>query len=130
MTDRFGKARFDSLLEKHFIACAAIAASAAVVGATAGDADAAIHYSGLQNLNVPGNNSLGVYVNMVTNASGANGSSTAGWDVNPYIGQSSGRFRVYMPATSLGVSAAVVAGEVSGGAPACRGNHRRLTVTG
>lgn len=65
-------------LDAHFVAVAA----AGVAGVAAvNTADAAIVHSGLVNIAIP-DNIDGVYLNVVTGASGAIG--PAGWDVNPY----------------------------------------------
>jgi hypothetical protein len=60
-----------------------IAALSAVAGlmAVAGPAQAVIVYSGPVNINIPANID-GVYLNLVTGASGA--AAPAGWDINPY----------------------------------------------
>jgi len=63
-------------LDKHFVA----AAAATVV---AGGAQAAIVYSGVVNISIPVNID-GVYMNLVTGATGTAGGSVAGWDINPY----------------------------------------------
>lgn len=72
-----------SRLNGHFVACSAAAAAAAVGAAQ--KADASIVYSGIVNINIAGNID-GVYLNVVTNTTGTSGSSTAGWDINPYNG--------------------------------------------
>lgn len=65
-------------LDAHFVAVAA----AGVAGvATVNTADAAIVHSGLVNIAIP-DNIDGVYLNVVTGASGA--AAPAGWDINPY----------------------------------------------
>ncbi len=62
-------------LELHFAAAAALCA--------AGAANAAVVYSGVLNMTIPANID-GVYMNVMTGASGSAGSAVAGWDVNPY----------------------------------------------
>jgi MYXO-CTERM domain-containing protein len=70
-----------SRLSCHFAACAA--AAAATVAAPQ-QADAAIVYSGVMNLNVPATFD-GLYLNFVTGATGSSGGSTAGWDIDPWV---------------------------------------------
>jgi hypothetical protein len=65
-------------LEAHFVACAVVAAAAA-----AGGADAAIVYSGIRNIAIPANVD-GVYLNLITGATGTSGASVTGWHINPY----------------------------------------------
>ena len=58
----------------------------AIVSASLGvgtEASAAIVYSGVVNLPIPVNID-GVYLNVVTGATGSAGSAVAGWDINPY----------------------------------------------
>lgn len=66
-------------LNTHFAACAAVAA--ATVAVAPQQADAALVYSGPVSINIP-DNIDGVYLNVVTGASGA--AAPAGWDINPY----------------------------------------------
>jgi hypothetical protein len=58
----------------------AVAALAAIVSAPA---QAQIVYSGPVNISIP-NNIDGIYMNLVTGATGTAGASVAGWDINPY----------------------------------------------
>jgi hypothetical protein len=85
-------------LDRHFVACAAVAT--AVMGAVgyAEHADAAIIYSGTQNV-VQTNADPGIYVNLVTKAVGPKASKPAGWDINPYVNApgGSGTFAIYTP---------------------------------
>jgi len=74
-----------SKLELHL---AALAAATAGMG-LATQADAAIVYSGVVNINIPSTTS-GIYLNVVTGVSG--GSSTPGWDVNPWSGSALNMF--------------------------------------
>lgn len=71
-----------SRLNKHFAVAAVAAAGAAAVGVTQ-NADADIVYSGAVNIPIP-NNIDGVYMNIVTGATGSSGGGVAGWDINPY----------------------------------------------
>ncbi|MGQ0800902.1 MAG: hypothetical protein ACT4NL_12410 [Pseudomarimonas sp.] len=71
---------------------------------------AAIVTSPVTNLAVP-QTVAGVYVNVVTGATGTSGGAVAGWDLNPYL--SSGNLGLYWqptPAASHGGVAAVAAG--------------------
>ena len=82
-------------LDKHFVA----AAAATVV---ASGAQAAIVYSGVVNISIPVNFD-GVYLNMVTGATGTSGTGTAGWDINPYGASSLSWFAPSTPAASHGL---------------------------
>lgn len=73
-----------SRLDGHFVACSAVAAAAAV-GGVAQNAEGAIVWSGAVNITIP-SNSYGVYLNLVTGATGGSGGAVPGWDVNPYNG--------------------------------------------
>lgn len=88
-------------LDRHFMACAAVATAAAGVLGYAEHADAAIIYSGTQNV-VQTNADPGLYINLVTKAVGARGSIPAGWDINPYVNApgGSGTFAIYTPSTT------------------------------
>jgi hypothetical protein len=82
-------------LDRHFLACAA-AATAATVAVTADHSQAAIVYSGIQNVPLT-NGSPGIYIDLVTNQ--VSGAPFTGWDINPYVnGGSSGTFfGMYLP---------------------------------
>lgn len=82
-------------LDKHFMA----AAAATVV---AGGAQAAIVYSGVVNISIPVNFD-GVYLNLVTGATGTSGGGTPGWDINPYGTSSITWFAPSTPAASHGL---------------------------
>jgi hypothetical protein len=70
-------------LERHFVACSAVAAAAAVSGTTQ-TAEASIVYSGVINVPIP-NTFAGIYLNAGTGSvSPGPGSSAPGWDINPY----------------------------------------------
>lgn len=70
-----------SKVELHL---AALAAAGAGIGFVAEQADAAVVYSGIQNLSVPATFD-GLYLNMVTGVTGPLGSSTPGWDIDPWV---------------------------------------------
>ena len=59
---------------------AALAIGAALVG-TSRNAEAAVVWSGIVNINIPSTTD-GVYLNVLTGQAGASGASVAGWDVN------------------------------------------------
>jgi MYXO-CTERM domain-containing protein len=69
-------------LDAHFASAAAVAVGVAVLGA-APQADAAVVWSGVVNINIPSTVD-GVYLNVVTGEFGTSGSGVSGWDVNPY----------------------------------------------
>ena len=75
----------NTLLNRVDTRLAACAAAAAAAGATMAvpNADATIVYSGLVNIDVP-NTFDGVYINLVTGATGTTGGSVPGWNWNPY----------------------------------------------
>jgi hypothetical protein len=77
----FSKSRVTRALGASAAAAAAVT-GAGMVGNTP-EAQAEIVWSGIVNLNVP-NTIDGLYVNVVTGATGSSGADTAGWDVNPY----------------------------------------------
>lgn len=64
-------------------AAVAVTAVALVAGFAASPAHAVLVYSGPVNIVIPANLD-GVYLNMVTGATGSTGGSVPGWDVNPY----------------------------------------------
>jgi hypothetical protein len=70
-----------SRLDRHFVACSA-AAAAAAVGAV-NTADAAIVYSGVVNINIP-STTAGVYLNVQTGVNNVSPGLVPGWDLNPY----------------------------------------------
>ncbi|HZZ44190.1 MAG TPA: PEP-CTERM sorting domain-containing protein [Tepidisphaeraceae bacterium] len=84
-------------LDRHFMACAAVAAIATVAGQTE-QADANIVYSGIQNVPLT-NGSPGIYINLVTDLSTATPGANPGWDINPYVngGSSQNFFGMYLP---------------------------------
>lgn len=69
-------------LNRHFAACAAMATAAVVTGA-ASQSQGAIVYSGLRNIPIPANID-GVYVNVITGATGTSAGAVPGYDINPY----------------------------------------------
>lgn len=62
---------------------AALATATAGVAAVTNNADAAVVYSGMVNINIP-STTAGVYLNLVTGVSNANPASVPGWDFNPW----------------------------------------------
>lgn len=101
-------------LDKHFVACAAAAAGAALVG-PANTAEAVIVWSGIVNLTIPSTTN-GLYLNVVNgayNTTGGLGTTVPGWDVNPFSSTGLSHFN---PATSLiGGSAYVRANTTTAG---------------
>lgn len=87
-------ANLSKRLEAHFVACAA---AAACVGAVS-TANAAITYSGPVNIVIP-DNIDGIYMNVVTAATGTSGGGVSGWDINPYTA-SAGWFNLWGPTTT------------------------------
>jgi len=94
-----------SKLELHL---AALAAAGAGMG-LATQADAAIVYSGVVNINIPSTTS-GIYLNVVTGVSNTVPASAPGWDVNPWSSTTLNFFNPTAPAggvymtTSTGVT--------------------------
>jgi hypothetical protein len=88
-----------SRLDKHFVACAA---AAAVVGAFGTEnADAAVQYSGPQNIAVNPLTPAGIYINVDGFTSGVVGSTVAGWDMNIFnINFTSGGKGVFLYTTT------------------------------
>jgi hypothetical protein len=103
------RASLSNALDRHFMGCAAAATLAAVAG-QAEHADAAIVYSGVQNIALT-NGAPGIYINLVTKASTS--APNSGWDINPYVNAGSSTFfGMYLPAvtTKLVKSSAAGAG--------------------
>jgi hypothetical protein len=95
-------------LSRHFAACAAAAVAATAV--TSGS-EAAIVYSGIQNIAVPATTD-GVYLNLIT---GANSSApVAGWHINPW-GTTGLRFGTNYPVPDTYYVGLTPAGSSSGG---------------
>ena len=83
--------KLSNRLEVHFAACAAAVAGASAINV----AEASIVYSGPVSIAVP-NNIDGVYLNVVTGATGTSGLGTPGWDINPYSA-TAGNFNLWGP---------------------------------
>lgn len=81
------KNQANGLLKRVDARLAACAAAAGASLAVAPSAHAAIVYSGAVNINIPVTIE-GVYLNVVTGASGSNAASVVGWDVNPWSSDS------------------------------------------
>ncbi len=82
-------------LERHL---AAITASTAAVLAVAANANAAVVYSGVVNINIPSTTS-GVYLNVVTGIYNSSAAAVPGWDVNPWGASSLDMFRPVNPSS-------------------------------
>ncbi len=98
-----------SRLDKHFVACSAVAAAAAVVGVHQQSADAAIIHSGVVNIPIAATTN-GLYLNMVTGAinepGNTGGATVPGWDINPWSSTGFGLFNPAAPAGGVYVSSA------------------------
>ena len=73
--------KLSACMDGRLAAYATLAGVALAAPALAPTADASIVYSGVVNINIPSTTS-GIYLNVVTGVSG--GSTTPGWDVNPW----------------------------------------------
>ncbi|CAN5386861.1 hypothetical protein BH09PLA1_BH09PLA1_23580 [soil metagenome] len=91
-------------IDKRLMACAAAAAAAVGV---ANQAEAAVVYSGTQNIAIPAT-VAGSYFNLITGTGGTT-SAFAGWDINPYRGTAQGgSTRMYLKQTAGQLSRVVV----------------------
>lgn len=114
--------KLSNRLNKHFAACAAVAA--ATVAVAPQQADAAIVYSGTVNLNIASTTN-GLYLNVETgayNTTGGGGGTVAGWDVNPWSSTTLNYFNpaapaggVYVQRTGGGATANLALGTLIGG---------------
>lgn len=103
-------------LNRHF-ATAAVAVGAATFGAVQ-QANANIVHSGAVNIVIP-DNIDGVYMNVVTGATGNLGGSVPGWDINPYSAVP-GEFHLWGPTTTTWLSTSGAIGgpyNLPGGTP-------------
>src|ERR1700761_9347476 len=78
------RATLSKALDRHFLGCAAAATAAATVGGQPQHADAAVIYSGVQNIQLT-NGPFGLYINLVTKTSSLSPGGSPGWDINPYV---------------------------------------------
>src|SRR5690349_20813070 len=69
-----------SRLNSHIARCAAIAATVSLAPSST---DAAIVWSGVVNVNIP-SNVAGVYLNVITGATGSSAGQVPGWTINPW----------------------------------------------
>lgn len=118
-------ASLSNALDRHFVACAAVATVAAVAG-QAEHAQAGIIYSGVQDVTLT-NGSPGIYINMVTNTSSGTPAGAPGWEINPYVngGSTGSYFGMYLP---LGATQLVKSSTTPGGGDV--GNLSAGTVIG
>lgn len=110
MRDKNESVALSRRLDRHFLATAGVAAAVGISG-TGATAEAGVVYSGLQNVHVPGDTSGGIYINLATSVVDPNPANVPGWDVNPYVGQVSGRFRFFNATGTSEVSGGTLAGE-------------------
>lgn len=97
--------RVNRVLNSAATATAAITASTAGVAlVTTPQADAAVIYSGIVNLNIPAT-TAGVYLNVVSGASGSS-NTLPGWDINPWSASGLGFFSPAQPTGGAYVLAA------------------------
>lgn len=87
----------------------AVAALAAIISAPA---QAQIVYSGPVNISIP-NNIDGIYMNLVTGATGTSGGAVAGWDINPYSAVPGG-FHLWGATTTTWLNTSGVIGDAAG----------------
>jgi hypothetical protein len=122
-------------LDGHFLACSAVAAAAAIGGATQ-TADAQIVYSGVVNINIPSTTN-GLYMNILTgqiNEPGnTSGTSVPGWDINPwgtglaYWSPSSPAGGAYVQRTGGGATANLPMGTLIGAASVFGGSGASIS---
>ena len=93
-TARAIHATLSKALDRHFLGCAAAATAAVSVGGQPQHADAAVIYSGVQNIALT-NGPLGLYINLVTKTSAGNQAGSPGWDLNPYVNAPNPFFGMY-----------------------------------
>lgn len=93
-------------LNRHF-ATAAVAVGAAAFG-VAQQANANIIHSGAVNIVIP-DTIDGIYMNVVSGATGSSGGAVPGWDINPYTA-AAGMFNLWGATTTTWLSAGGVIG--------------------
>ncbi len=106
-------------LNKHFAAIGAAAAAVTGLG-IAQQAEAALVYSGVVNLNIPSSTN-GLYLNVVTGANnlpapGTAGSTVPGWDINPWSSTAMNFFTSATSGSAMVVSSGTVVANLTPGA--------------
>ncbi len=98
---------FSKILAKRLASRTAVLLEAAALCLCAAPAIAAVVDGPATNISVPATID-GVYINLVTGATGTTGGATAGWDLDPYSGSSVLKF--FWPSTPATSSGAVAVG--------------------
>jgi len=99
--------------DRHLLALSAAAVAGVGVVGIVENADAAVVYSGVMNVNIPAD-FTGVYLNLSNNLTGRPASAVPGWDINPWV--SSGQWRIFPSSTGPGGIVAPTAGNASASA--------------
>jgi len=95
-------------------AAVAVTAVALVAGFAASPAHAVLVYSGPVNIDIPSNID-GIYLNMVTGATGTSGGTVPGWDINPYSASSiAPGFNLWGATTTTWYNSSGFAGDAAG----------------
>lgn len=107
-----------SRLDRHFVACSAVAAAATVGGVAQQNAEAAIVYSGVVNLPIAATTN-GLYLNVVNGAinepGNTAGTSVPGWDINPWGSTSLNFFNPTAPAGGVYATVGGLVARFAGG---------------